>query len=440
MRSSLRIAIFAGCFPVVSETFILRQITGLIDLGHEVTIYADVRPDRTEPVHPEIEEYRLLERTNYMDLPPETTPWEMPVWPITGRTWPPGADTSIPNSLRVAQAVPRFLRCLVRHPALTMNVLNAAEYGYQASSLSALHRLARLSSISARFDVLHAHFGPVGNSFRFTRQLWGAPLVVSFHGHDFTTVPRKQGQGIYSRLFETADAITVNSDYTGERVKQLGCPPVKLRKLPVGLNPDAFAFRERSLRPGEPVRVLTVGRLVAIKGHEVAIRAVAKLRELYPNIRHDIVGDGPLRRELEKLIESLGVQETVKLRGALDGVAVRKLMHEAHLFVLASVSIEGDAEGQGLVLQEAQACGLPVIATQHGAFPEGILVGQSGFLVPEREVDTLAERLGFLVEHPETWPEMGRQGRGFVEQHFDIRKLNRQLVELYERVRFEPRL
>ncbi len=106
-------------------------------------------------------------------------------------------------------------------------------------------------------------------------------------------------------------------------------------------------------------------------------------------------------------------------------------MLQGHLFVLASVSVEGDREGQGLVLQEAQAAGLPVVATQHGALPEGILPDQSGLLVPERDVDQLAERLNFLVEHPERWPIMGRAGRRFVEEHFDIRKLNTRLEGLY---------
>src|SRR5205823_8051378 len=99
MSRPLRIAMFVGSFPVVSETFILRQITGLLDLGHEVDIYADCAPDPNAPAHPEVAKYRLRQRTTYMDMPPEVSPWEMPVWPITGRTWLPGAKTSIHNSV-----------------------------------------------------------------------------------------------------------------------------------------------------------------------------------------------------------------------------------------------------------------------------------------------------------------------------------------------------
>ena len=78
-------AMFVGSFPVVSETFIVRQITGLIDLGHEVDIYADTQAEAGAPIHAEIAKYRLPERTTFMEMPPETAPYEMPVWPFTGR-------------------------------------------------------------------------------------------------------------------------------------------------------------------------------------------------------------------------------------------------------------------------------------------------------------------------------------------------------------------
>ena len=127
----------------------------------------------------------------------------------------------------------------------------------------------------------------------------------------------------------------------------------------------------------------------------------------------------------------LGLQEVVTLHGARDGSFIEGLLSQAHLAVLASVNIAGDAEGQGLFVQEAQACGLPVVVTQHGALPEGILPGKSGFPVSERDPDALAEQLADLIEHSERWPEIGRAGRDFVEARYDIRDLTGQLVELY---------
>jgi colanic acid/amylovoran biosynthesis glycosyltransferase len=435
MDRPLRIAIFVGMFPVVSETFILRQIVGLLALGHHVDIYADIRSSDDSPCQAEVEEYKLLERTTFMDMPQECAPWELSVWPLSGETWVPGGTRPVPNFLRAMRALPIFLRALTVEPRLAMGVLSRAEYGFQAQSLSVLYRLNKLLEKPARYDVLHAHFGPTGNSFRFARQLWRAPLLVSFHGYDFTTIPRKQGPAVYHKLFAEADLITVNSQFTRRSVAQLGCPEQKLKLLPVGLELGAFPFKERIWRAGEPLRLLTVARLVEIKGHEFAIRALANLRQVYPNLRYDIIGEGPLRKKLENLIVELGLGETVFLHGARDGRFIHQLMASAHIGLLASVSVEGDQEGQGLFLQEAQASGLPVVATKHGALPQGILPGKSGLLAPEGDSQALANQLKDLIAHPEAWPMMGLNGRKFVETRYDIRKLNQQLTQLYETAR-----
>jgi colanic acid/amylovoran biosynthesis glycosyltransferase len=436
MSGPLRIAMFVGSFPAISETFILRQIKGLLDLGHEVDIYADTRGEINGPLHSEVSAYRLLEHTTFMDMPPAAAPWELPVRPIAGRTWTPGASKPEFNCLRVLQAVPHAVRCFAATPRLARQVLDRAQYGFQAESLSALFRLSSLTRRRCRYDVLHAHFGPIGNSFRFARELWQAPLLVSFHGYDFCTLPRQQGLGMYRHLFDTADVVTVNSEFTRRRVAALGCRPEKLREMRVGLDLGKFPFRERRQRSdSDPIRLITVARLIELKGHEFALRAVALLRQKHRNLSYDIVGDGPLRSYLERLSIELGLQGVLRWHGARAGAFIEDLMAEAHIGLLASVSIEGDAEGQGLFVQEAQACGLPVVVTQHGALPEGLVPDGSGFVVPERDPVRLAERLDYLVENPGRWGEMGRTGAAFVASRYDIRQLTGRLVELYRSAR-----
>jgi hypothetical protein len=180
-------------------------------LSNSVTpwISTPIRPEADAP-GTEVARHRLLERTTYIDAPPGTVDWELPVMPLTGRTWPPGSKASIPNAVRLARAVPKFIRCLAQAPRLTFQAVNPAEYGYQARSLSTLYRLARLCAERKPFDVVHAHFGPVANSFRFARQLWRAPFCASFHGYDFSTLPRRSGAGMYQKLFADADVVTVN--------------------------------------------------------------------------------------------------------------------------------------------------------------------------------------------------------------------------------------
>jgi colanic acid/amylovoran biosynthesis glycosyltransferase len=126
----------------------------------------------------------------------------------------------------------------------------------------------------------------------------------------------------------------------------LGCPATKLQLLPVGLNPTEFEFHERTLKAGETVRFLTVARLVEIKGHEFALRAFAKFRGTNANAHYDLVGDGPLRAKLESLIHELDLTDAVTLHGNRSEDEVKKFFAQAHIFLLTSVNVNGDEEGQ----------------------------------------------------------------------------------------------
>jgi colanic acid/amylovoran biosynthesis glycosyltransferase len=431
----LRIAIFVGTFPAVSETFIQRQIAGLIGLGHEVDIYAETREAPDVPVHAETKKYRLLERTTFIDMVPEVAPWELPVWPITGRTWPPGSATPILNVTRLARALPKIARCLSANPRLTLKCLSEREFGYQAASLSALYRLEKLLSQRKRYDILHAHFGPVGNSFRFARELFKAPLIVSFHGYDYSMSPREHGPDLYRKMFSVADAITVNSQFARRAVEFLGCPPEKIEQLNYGLDLKEFPFRERQHKTGGPVRILSVGRLVEKKGFEHALRAIAKLRERHPDFRYEIIGDGPLKVSLAALARELNTDDLVHFHGAHDTAFIQRAMAESDLFLLPSVTAsDGDQEGTPVSILEAQATGLPVVSTFHAGIPEIVGNGESGFLVPEKDPSALAERLAYLVEHPERRRILGKAGRKRMEAACDIQQLNCDLIDLYRKV------
>ena len=304
-----------------------------------------------------------------------------------GRTWTPGAPRATLNLVRMVRALAKMASCLATTPRLAWQTLDASEYGYQASSLSALYRLATLKAAGGRFDVLHAHFGPVANSFRFARALYGAPLVATFHGYDFSVVPRQEGTKVYERLFSVADTVTVNSDYTGQQVIALGCAPDRIHKLHVGVDVGDFHYQERPRSPAEPVRLLTVARMVEKKGIEYALQAVARLRQTYPKLQYDIIGDGPLQPALTRLAGQLGLEQVVVFHGAKDSRFVRERITEAHFFLLPSVTAaDGDQEGTPVSLMEAQAAGLPVLSTTHSGIPEVVLDGASGFLVSERDV------------------------------------------------------
>jgi colanic acid/amylovoran biosynthesis glycosyltransferase len=420
----MRIAMIVGRFPVLSETFVARQMAGLAELGHDLDVYAELRGDPSE-LEPSLRT-ELLSRTRYVDMP-RASANELAARPVRGPA----------SLLRTGRALPAAAVAMRRNPRLAVRTLRRSEYRDQASSLSALYRLAACSR-GRGYDVAHAHFGPIGESYRFVGELWHAPLVVTFHGHDMSSWPAQARPGALESVFAAADAVTAVSADGARRLERLGCPPEKLHELPMPIALERFPFRERTLEPGESPRILSVARLTEKKGIEYAIRAVARARESHPDLRYDIVGTGPLRESLVALARELGVSDAVTFHGGRGQDFVRELLEQSHLFLLPSVTASnGDAEGAPLSLVEAQACGLPVLSTMHAGIPEAVPAGASRFLAPERDVDTLATRLSELLEHPERWPEIGRAGRRHVEQRNGNAVLAPRLVQLYERLASE---
>jgi colanic acid/amylovoran biosynthesis glycosyltransferase len=294
-------------------------------------------------------------------------------------------------------------------------------------------RLQRMQALrgAKRPDIVHCHYGEVGLGYRFLGRFWSAPLVVSFYGYDCSSLPRAMGDGLYRPLFRLADSVIVLSEAMRERLLSLGCPPALLHVHPLGVDTSRFAFRKRN-SPGEVVRILTVGRLVEKKGIEFALRAVAQVVPDYTKLRYDIIGDGPLRDSLERLSRALQLEHVVRFLGPVEEAGVAEAMDRADLFVLPSITAaDGDEEGTPTVLIEASSCGLPIVSTRHAGIPEVVVDGISGFLVPERDVPALAERIRLLLERPERWAALGRAGRRHVESHFDTRVLSRRMEAHY---------
>ena len=427
-----RIAFLVPEFPNTTETFILGQVLGLLRTGADVEIISAYRSWNNHVEHPELQEYDLGARTRYVPMP-DASAMELPVWPLRGDTWLPGAERPLRNSMRLLAATPVIGRTMLRAPRLARALLDEGRYGDAARSLSAVYRFDALWPLRGRYAVVHAQFGPVANDFRFVAPSLGVPLVVSFYGYDFSLWPAQHGFDAYRELFDVATAVTALSEYLARRLVELGCPPEKVVRLNIGIDVDRFEFRVP--QPEAEVRALTVGRLVAKKGMADTITAVAAARAAGAPLQLEIIGDGPLRGELEALASRLGVGELVTFYGARDSAFVRDAMRRSHLFVLASrTSPEGDEEGTPVVLMEAMAAGLPVISTRHSGIPEMVRDGTSGLLVDEGDVDGLAACLTRLAAAPEAWAPLAEAARRYVEAHHDLPAVTGQLLRLYESV------
>ena len=149
------------------------------------------------------------------------------------------------------------------------------------------------------------------------------------------------------------------------------------------------------------------------------------------DVEYTIAGDGPLKSSLEALGSELGVADRIDFTGSVDSDEVAALYNCSDIFLLPSiVASDGDTEGIPMVLMEAMATGLPVVSSIHSGIGELVVDGQSGFLVRERDVEDLADRLAALLDNPEARPRMGRRGRQFVQDNYEIADLNRQIEAL----------
>ena len=213
----------------------------------------------------------------------------------------------------------------------------------------------------------------------------------------------------------------------------LGCEEKQISVIPVGLHVCEFPFRLRTQNPSNPIRILTVGRLVEKKGHLYSIQAIARLIRKGCSIRYTIAGDGPQMADLRQCVVSQGIEQYVTFCGEQTQDKIINLYDRSDIFVLSSVTASsGDKEGQGLVLQEAQACGLPVVSTLHNGIPEGVIDGKTGYLVPEKDIEALTMAIEKLIAEPDRWAEMGRAGREYVNSRYEMKTLINQLTRLYK--------
>ena len=404
----MRIAFIVSTFPALSQTFILNQITGLIDRGHTVDIYA-VQSDNNPRMHPDVIKYNLLQHTYYF------------------RKLPAGG---LQRKVKITGLILKYFykkpRCLLKTRLLS---------GRVKGSILKILCIGFPFLDKKPYDIIHCHFGPNGILGATLKEIgvFEGKLVTVFHGYDISSYLRKHGHAVYNSLFMKGDMFLPISERWKNRLIELGCSEQKIVVHRMGIDTGKFCYLPRKPGKDGKVRLLTVARLIEKKGVQYAVQAVADVLKRYSNIEYNIVGDGPAKNTLEGLIEELNVGNNVKLLGWRHQEEIIELMKHTDVFIAPSVvGGDGDEEGIPVVLMEALAQGMPVLSTQHSGIPELVQDGESGFLVPERNVEALADKLEFLIKHPEIWSEMGRKGRKHVERYFDIDNLNNRLVELYQ--------
>jgi colanic acid/amylovoran biosynthesis glycosyltransferase len=402
----LRVAFLVTDFPAASETFILDQITGLIDCGCEVEIFPSQRGKPTA-VHPEVVSYGL---SNLCHVP------KMP-------------DSFIARPLHAIRAAVSDARHL-GWPHLRS--LNCLRYGRRAGSLRLFFDTAACSA-SRPFDVIHCHFGPNGLRGLALREIGAlrGKLVTSFYGYDVSEFPRQRGRDVYAQLFAKGERFLAISQVMRQKLIELGCPPEKILVHRLGVNLEMLTLFPPTA-PLSPVRILTISRLTPKKGLEYGLRAVAALVQEGVSVEYTVIGDGPLRPKIERLAHDLGLANVVRLTGWKSRPEIVTALSQSDILLAPSVTAEsGDQEGTPVAIMEALACGVPVVSTLHAGIPEVVQDGVSGYLVPERDVGGLANVIRRLARDPALRASMGQQGRAHIQERHNIGKLSSRLIEIY---------
>lgn len=397
----MKIAFFIGSFPKLSETFILNQVTGLLDKGHDVTVFAHRKPDE-EKTHDIFREYNLHDRTVYSESVEYTT-----------------VANNISNFLSKSPTVFKFFKSFNPGSALQFvkNYSTFLDYGEE-------------------FDICHAHFGTVGKKWSFVPGMENqGPFITTFYGYDVSRHVHPDNYDTYNWYWPLNDMCVGITEYIRSRMIMLGCPEKLSTKIPLGIRTEKFDYSKTKFHPEDELKILTVARLVEKKGIKYALKAIANCVNKYERIKYQIAREGRLREELKNKIDRLGLQDKVSLLGWQSHEDVQNLLDTSHLFLLPSVTTRnGDTEGQALVLQEAQSKGVPVISTYHNGIPEGVKENKTGILVPERGVKEIERAIQYFLDNPGKIEKYGKAGSKHIRRNFDNNKIIKKLINLYKKV------
>ena len=235
-------------------------------------------------------------------------------------------------------------------------------------------------------------------------RLSGTPHATYFHANEIGGKPRLAGWA--SRR---AGASIVLSRYTAELLTAAGGPPERMHRIPPGVRLPEPAERT----PAEHPTLVTVSRLAgSYKGHDVLMRAMPEIRSRVPDAEWVVIGDGPMRAELERSAADAGLGDAVRFLGALSDAERDSWLLRADVFAMPSRLPAGDlaGEGFGIVFLEASARGLPVVAGNVGGSLDAVADGETGLLVDPTDAEAVADAVSSLLLDPEKARRLGAAG------------------------------
>lgn len=396
----MQLAYLYSRYPVVSQTFCDMEMLELERRGYDLLIGA-VHPPLTSLRH---EHFGRFRSTVYYAPPaPVMALWE--------------------KKTREAVRWPEAL--IEQHERKYGPAFKAPLRARNASYFGDLFRRCGIRHFHVHFANRAAH------TALFVKEISGIPFSITAHGQDFMS---DLGQDdLLREICAAAEFVAVETDYSRGLLRER-CPESaeKIHRVYNGLDLANLPAESQQEQPPGPTTILSVGRLVPFKGFEFLLETCAELDRRKFDFRCQIVGDGPLREKLERMIADLKLHRRVELCGSLSQADVYSKLRRCDIFALASVvDAEGASDVFPTVIMEAMACAKPVVSTTLAGIPESVADGVTGLLVAPGDSAALADALETLVRDPALRVQLGKAGRVRMRSEFNVAKTVEPLHQLF---------
>lgn len=292
-----------------------------------------------------------------------------------------------------------------------------------------------------QIDIIHAHYGPIGWHYRKIAEKLNKPFIISFYGYDYEYLPYTQPiwKKRYQELFKQANLILCEGSNGGSILKKMGCPKEKIIISKLGVNVSNIPYFKREKKEHN-LKLIQIATFTEKKGHIYTVKAFIKALKECPNMSLTLVGSNFQKGIKENIIKEIAqnnIKDKITCIDHIDYDELYSFLKEFQVFIHPSCySNTMDCEGGApVVLLDAQATGMPIISTTHCDIPEEVINGKTGILVPEKNIDKLAEEIkAFYEMDQKIYDEFSINARNHIETNYNAQTNALNLYKIYSKI------
>lgn len=287
-----------------------------------------------------------------------------------------------------------------------------------------------------KFDIMHAHFAPTACEYMQLSKQLNKKLVVSFYGYDYENLPYNKPHylPLYEQLFQQATLVISEGPHGASILKRLGCPVNKIHIVPLGV-PTHQAPLKKLFKKKNQLQLVQVANFKEKKGHEITLFAFKEALKTCPQMSLTMVGNGALKKQMQTLIKELSLQPYVRMIDLVEPKNLYNFLTNFDVLIQPSrTTIDFDIEGGApIIILDAQACGLPIIATNHADIPNITLLNKTAMLSDENDIHSIANSIRKFYSMDETlYKQFSDDAMIYVNENFSTEKCSTVLEQSYQ--------